>query len=377
MVRKIFSAFLLVMVVAAQVLAAQKSDKVIVTGQGLNKDAAVSDALRQAIQQVAGVYIMSEEQGRDYVQVKDEIFAQTEGYVDKFEPVGDPVEEDGIWKARVAVWVRTGTVRNALIARKILQFKKHRPRVMVVLPEYHIQLRVPDPAAETEIIRRLTENDFMVVDQDRSTALKDNEKLMQQIVSEKDPRKLVSLIKPGDAEIIITGEAFSETANRQNNEYGTRWVCGARVEIKAVEVDTGRVLYADGAQATSWDAAEGLAGKRALSTVASLLCEGGKEKKGFIDALLEKLKESVDYIQVGVKGVENESDLKVVEDALRDLPGHRGLHRYKYEPPTALFNLETSLPAQDLTEEIARQFRCRVDVWGKSVALIRLPTRHR
>jgi len=48
------------------------------------------------------------------------------------------------------------------------------PKVMVVIPEYHIQRKIPDPAGETEIIKLFVNAGFPVVDPTMYMALKTN-----------------------------------------------------------------------------------------------------------------------------------------------------------------------------------------------------------
>ncbi|MCL5104902.1 MAG: hypothetical protein M1133_12425 [Armatimonadetes bacterium] len=138
-----------------------------------------------------------------------------------------------------------------------------------------------------------------------------------------------------------------------NTNSGPKWTCGARVEVRAVETDTGTILHADGVQATASDATEALAGKRALKMAAELLCSGGQGNKGFVDTLLDKVLDTDHYVQCVVSGIDSENDLKTVEEGLRDVIGNRPLHRYSYRDGVARINLETTKTAQDLTGVIS------------------------
>ncbi|MCL5104903.1 MAG: penicillin-binding protein activator LpoB [Armatimonadetes bacterium] len=119
--------------------------EVIAVGEGTSRDAAINDALVQAIQQAAGVYIMSEEEGRNYESVKNEVFSQTKGFISKYDVINDS-NDGGVAQVKVKALVSNKPVYNALLARKIVS----RQRVMVCVPEQHLKLVVPDPAGETE-----------------------------------------------------------------------------------------------------------------------------------------------------------------------------------------------------------------------------------
>lgn len=135
--------------------------------------------------------------------------------------------------------------------------KAYKPKVMVIVPEFHIQMPIPDPAGETEILRKLLEAGFKVVDPSVLASIR-NEKKFKDAVS--DPMAAVKLGKEFGADIIIFGEAFSQTASRENGKV----TCRARVEVKAVRTDNAEMLATNGLQAGGQDIAEATASKTAL-----------------------------------------------------------------------------------------------------------------
>lgn len=70
-------------------------------------------------------------------------------------------------------------------------------------------------------------------------------------------------------EIIISGEAFSETGARRGQLVSAR----ARVEVKAVRKSDGKLLDSDSETAVAVDIAEATAGKTALQDAAWVLLE--------------------------------------------------------------------------------------------------------
>ncbi|MEM0965293.1 MAG: CsgG/HfaB family protein [Verrucomicrobiota bacterium] len=113
------------------------------------------------------------------------------------------------------------------------------PSVNVYIPEEHIGRRIPDPAAQTELIRLLKASGF--------TVLSDQSK--------------------NEADVLITGEAFSEFGMRFRNLLS----CTARVEIQVTDPKTGEIILADARNGVALDIAENVAGKTALQNGATLL----------------------------------------------------------------------------------------------------------
>jgi hypothetical protein len=119
---------------------------------------------------------------------------------------------------------------------------KKLPTVSITIAERHIGTATIDPAAETEVGFILQKLGFAVTDKKDTTA---------------------------KADIEITGEAFSEFGMRKGNLVS----CKGRVELKATDKATGRVLFIDRQTTVAVDLSEHLAGKTALQDAAAKLTE--------------------------------------------------------------------------------------------------------
>ena len=118
---------------------------------------------------------------------------------------------------------------------------KKLPVVSVKIAEQHFGQHVIDPAAQTELSLILQQCGFTLVD-DSSTN------------------------RPA---IEIIGEAFSEIGMRKGNLQS----CRARIEIKARETASGKIIYVDRQTSVAVDLAEHIAAKTALQTGAGELAE--------------------------------------------------------------------------------------------------------
>lgn len=150
--------------------------------------------------------------------------------------IGDTIGEKG-----ETLLARVRTRQERIDALKGALGGKPRPFVSVRIAERHFGGPVIDPAAETELALMLGETGFTVLD----TRAKEN------------------------PQIRFEGEAFSAYGLRKGNLFS----CRARVELKAIEVATGRILATDRQTSVAVDIAEQTAAKSALQEAAAILAE--------------------------------------------------------------------------------------------------------
>jgi TolB-like protein len=118
-----------------------------------------------------------------------------------------------------------------------------RPAVMVSIDERHVGQATIDPAAETEIMMFCKETGFNVIDSDAGTAK--------------------------NASIVLKGEGFSEFAVKRGNIVSVK----ARLEVKAIDQKTDKVIAVDRQTAVEIDLTEQIAGKKALQRAAAAIAE--------------------------------------------------------------------------------------------------------
>ncbi len=121
--------------------------------------------------------------------------------------------------------------------------KAKRPVVMVSITERHIGQPTIDPAAQTELIQICQQTGFVTIDANAGSSTK--------------------------ADILITGEGFSEFAARRGNIVSVK----ARLEIKATDRATRRILASDRCTVVEIDLAEHVAGKAALQKAAARIAQ--------------------------------------------------------------------------------------------------------
>jgi len=141
---------------------------------------------------------------------------------------------EGLEKWASQLLPKTEKFQNRMKVLKQQLQGKELPSVAIVIPEFHINRPVVDPAAQTEVKKIFKEVGF-------------------EVIEAKGPQ-------PAGADIMITGEGFSEFGAR----IGGLVSCLARLEVQATYRISQRIVASERTTRRSVDLSEAIAGKTAL-----------------------------------------------------------------------------------------------------------------
>ena len=166
----------------------------------------------------------------------------TDALADLVEELAEKVAATLVARApELVAQVRETVDRIAAINEKLGE--QDRPVLRISIEERHVGRAPIDPAAETEFTLISLETGFEVVDPKVGT--------------------------PQQADILIVGEGFSEFAMRRGNLVSVK----ARLEVKAIDRATQRIIATDRETTVVVDLTEEIAGKSALQEAAARIAE--------------------------------------------------------------------------------------------------------
>ncbi len=153
-------------------------------------------------------------------------------------------------------------------AKKEIPADLKRPVVTVIIPEMHVrQAMLIDPAGETEIVKRLIDNKFKVVDSEYTVMMRNDPSNAPGIF--KDKKTATDFAAKKGADVLLYGEAISEHGATVGEFKG----CRARIELKAIRTSDGVIILSDSAYAGDTDLSEAVAGKKAIQKAAQKLAD--------------------------------------------------------------------------------------------------------
>lgn len=179
--------------------------EVEVSGVGADRDAAISDAQRNAISTAIGTYLVSEQEIQNYMTVKDQILSKSEGFVKSYNVVDQFKETDGSWVVKIKAAVTKDILLDDLEALGILLAQIGNPSMVV----FYQPKGIPYDKRYTEqainqINQYFTVNRYNVYDLDQLNAMIEDDMSMKQVALNEDVDMAELLAKKLKADIYVT-----------------------------------------------------------------------------------------------------------------------------------------------------------------------------
>lgn len=152
-----------------------------------------------------------------------------------------------------------------------------RMSIVVLIPEQHLSRpHIPDPAAETEIVRQFLKAGLKVKEDQRLRELREERWVQEAAHGDLNSAQRDALRTRYGADILVTGEGITQRVERDANgdsAGGSTVVCRGRLEVKALRLDTGEIIASDAQTEAGRDLAEAISSKNALQSAAEAVSE--------------------------------------------------------------------------------------------------------
>lgn len=302
------------------------------------KENARRAAMRTAVEEGVGYYITSRTQVENFALIHSQVIEQAGGLAVIKQTIKEE-QDSSRYRVTLVVAVSPLPLLNIIRQNGILR----QWRVMVVIPEIHIRSPAPDPAGETEFLRQFSDAGFKTVDPAAYAAVR---RADAEIFKSAAARK--RLAKQTGADIMIIGEAFSERAQDASGGMMNGLVgCNARIEAKAIAVDTGEIFYADGQNSVvpTLHTSEIVAGKKAIQTAAHELAQK------FLLKLVTRLASLSRPTTIAIHGLGTTERAREFEKAVGRLKGVGRVIREEFSRDMLVLEADVSGAATDTLAE--------------------------
>ncbi len=214
-----------------------------VTAEGFDRDDAVRQGLRKALEQGAGAQLAAYSQVENFALARDTIYSRAAGIVTDYRVLDGPKEVAGLWEVTLEATVRPDAVAQAWGEVQNVLDQIGRPKIMVWIDETIDDRPQPDSVVAAGIEEMFVKAGFDVVARQAIDDIRKREAAAAK--DEKNAEKLARLAKDAGAHLLIRGSANANSAGR-TDPYGVPAAFyNCDVQARVYYTDTGKLLTAE------------------------------------------------------------------------------------------------------------------------------------
>ena len=219
---------------------------VTVDGVGRDRNEAVANAERLAVEQVVGAYVDSQTLVENALLQLDEIYTHAQGYVSGVKILSEGQAANGLYKVTASMNVASEP-NSALISQLETVMRLNDPRITVIMLKDDAAAGTHDELAETALNDKLLTLSFShVVDADIVANL-ENARLLERLYN--GERGLVGVGSSLGADYLILGKTHTNSQNVRLPDYNRGGykemaliVANADITAKIIKLSTGDIV---------------------------------------------------------------------------------------------------------------------------------------
>jgi len=212
-------------------------------GTGVTEEAALRDAMRNALGQGAGLEISSHSQTDNYELVRDAVYARADGLVSQVKVLGYSNAVGGLKSCRIRAFVRGADVKASWGEVQNVLDQIGRPGIMVYIKETIDGVLQDSSVLETYIENRFTKKGFDLYARSQLKAIKKKE--MNDAVANGNVSKMQAIAKNFNTQIFVTGNANTNAAGSKRLAGQSTAMYNADGVLKMYHTDTGKIITSE------------------------------------------------------------------------------------------------------------------------------------
>ncbi len=222
-----------------------------------SRAAAIAAAQRSAVELVVGVYVTGKTRVDKAIAIENNILANTQGYVKKYQVLSEGKSGD-YYKVKIRALVSTEKLHQDLDSLGLLRAPAvGNPRVAIMLQEWVGEKPSQTKDATRAVTQGLLDKGFQIV------------ALPSSVHPDDDPVDVARTLSRGQAELILAGPAHAQSLEMEK-KFGGMSSYRASVTFRVIEVGSGQILTTVSETASGLEGTPEIAGGKALAKAGEL-----------------------------------------------------------------------------------------------------------
>ena len=320
------------------------------------EEEALTDAMRNAVEQGVGVYVDSQTVTKNYQLIRDNILAKARGIVKSYDVLDKKVENDLV-RIKISAVVSLSQLREDLAAIGLYKQLLSYPTMMVLGVEKLDGIVLDQFIVGNIMNEKLLEKTFDLVDKDQIQALQKRD--VEGAVD--DYNLAVTLARRFGADIIVTYKANVTTDGREYNSIMKQdlYKCTANVEAKVINASSARMAGAKTVRQKGASEGKDNAANTALERSAKELYE--PLIKQILDAWQEAGTGGGQWVEVRVSNL-NFKDQMTLYTGLKNMKGINSVKKPQMEKNVVMFAVQGTLTGFDVADKLTQIKELKLEI---------------
>ena len=297
------------------------------------EEEALDDALRNAVEEGAGVFVDAQTLVQEYKVLRDRIYIQAKGYIRSYQ-VLSTIRERDLTRVKIRAAVGLMRLKYDLMALNLIKTLKGDPRIMVTISEIVDGELALGHTGEIELERILLARELNLVDRSRVDAIRARDVALNY----DDYDRAAAFGLEIGAEIVVSGQVLAEYSGVEELYGSSFHFYSSLLELRAVRTDTAKLLIAESSRPFRKGSHSKLV---ARSEAVKMATKEVGEK--FLDQLFKRWREEVfayNRILLSIVGLDSEGTLQDLEGKIKAFRGLRDLFRRSYLKDVAMIEVD-------------------------------------